>query len=66
MHVFTAAAAVAHSPSGCAILCIAVGATQIGESMTEFWIEVEILMLETSRIMRGSILKRLNASLFSL
>ena len=45
--------AVAISPSGCAIFCIAVGATQIGKSIFSPSIVVDISMIETSRSTRG-------------
>jgi hypothetical protein len=58
-----AARAVASSPSGCAICCIAVGARQIGKSI--FWPKtvVDMSVLLTSRKMRGRMRSRLKAAL---
>lgn len=49
-----AALEVAISPSGCAILCIAVGAKQIGEATFTPRIVVSVLILLTSTRILGS------------
>jgi hypothetical protein len=57
---------VAHSPSGCAIFCIAVGAMQIGEETRSPNTVVDVSILLTSTKILGINLILENASLFSL
>eukprot|EP00601_Ochromonadales_sp_CCMP2298_P024371 CAMPEP_0173286464 /NCGR_PEP_ID=MMETSP1143-20121109/9205_1 /TAXON_ID=483371 /ORGANISM="non described non described, Strain CCMP2298" /LENGTH=268 /DNA_ID=CAMNT_0014224779 /DNA_START=265 /DNA_END=1075 /DNA_ORIENTATION=- len=61
-----AALAVASSPSGCAMRCIAVGATQMGDETLSPRMVVLVSIFETSRSTLGRSLSLSKAALFSL